>query len=136
MVKIFTSDSVLKKIPNFFKGDPIDRCRPSPCGPHSNCAVSRETALCSPCLDGFIGSPPNCRPECVVSSDCGQTLACVNSKCSDPCPGTCGFNARCQVINHNPICSCNPGYRGDPFIRCNAETSKKSLILIYLQFIL
>lgn len=43
----------------------------------------------------------------------------------DPCPGTCGFNARCQVINHNPICSCNPGYNGDPFVRCNLETSKK-----------
>lgn len=80
--------------------------------------------MCSPCLHGFIGTAPNCRPECVVSSDCGQTQACVNSKCVDPCPGTCGFNARCQAINHNPICSCNPGYIGDPFVRCNLEQSK------------
>jgi hypothetical protein len=59
-----------------------------------------------------------CRPECVVSSECSLNKACLNEKCSDPCPGTCGQNARCNVVNHNPICSCSPGYTGDPFSRC------------------
>lgn len=74
-------------------------------------------AVCS-CLPTYIGSPPGCRPECVVSSECAQNKACVNQKCTDPCPGTCGLNARCEVINHSPICSCTQGYTGDPFARC------------------
>lgn len=111
--------------------DPVDPCRPSPCGANSDCLVSHGNAVCS-CRPSFIGSPPNCRPECVVSSECGQTLACVNMKCVDPCPGTCGYNARCQVINHNPICSCNAGYNGDPFVRCNLEQSKSMLSPFFL----
>lgn len=68
--------------------------------------------------------PPDCRPECVVSAECSQDKACQNLKCIDPCPGTCGSNARCQVLNHNPICSCTSGYTGDPFLRCFIEDSK------------
>ena len=72
----------------------------------------------------MIGSPPNCRPECVVNSDCSQELACISRKCQDPCPGLCGINAYCRVRNHVPICVCNQGYQGDPFSRCNRITSK------------
>lgn len=25
---------------------------------------------------------------------------------------------RCSVINHNPICTCFDGYKGDPFYSC------------------
>lgn len=53
-----------------------------------------------------------------MSSDCPSQLACLRQKCEDPCPGTCGINARCQVVNHSPICSCPPLTTGDPFIRC------------------
>lgn len=65
-----------------------------------------------------------CRPECMVSTDCSQDKTCINQKCVDPCPGTCGLNARCQIVNHNPICSCQNGYTGDPFIQCYLEPSK------------
>lgn len=71
-------------------------------------------------MPGYIGAPPTCRPECVLSSECGQNEACLNQRCSDPCPGTCGFNARCTTINHNPICNCPPRYSGDPFRLCQA----------------
>lgn len=64
--------------------------------------------------------PPNCKPECSISAECPQDKACVNTKCIDPCPGTCGTNARCQVVNHNPICSCASSYTGDPFVKCFA----------------
>lgn len=96
---------------------PSNPCNPSPCGPNSQCRNLNDRAVCS-CLPTFIGQPPSCRPECVLSSECAQNMACVNQKCIDPCPGTCGFNARCEVINHSPICSCPSGYTGDPFRSC------------------
>lgn len=74
-------------------------------------------ATCT-CIKGYIGAPPTCRPECVVSSDCAPNEACTNQKCIDPCPGSCGRNTICNVINHNPICSCLSGMSGDPFINC------------------
>lgn len=92
-------------------------CQPSPCGPYSQCREVNGHAVCS-CQTSYIGSPPNCRPECIVSSDCAQNMACQNQKCIDPCPGTCGAEARCQVVNHYAACSCPPGYTGDPFNRC------------------
>lgn len=85
--------------------------------------------MCS-CQREFIGSPPNCRPECIVSSDCAQNLACQNQKCIDPCPGTCGAEARCQVINHYAACSCPNGYTGDPFNKClKLETCKHNVYI-------
>jgi hypothetical protein len=92
-------------------------CQPSPCGPNSQCREVNGHAVCS-CISGFIGTPPSCRPECVSSAECPLQQACLNQKCRDPCPGTCGQNARCQVVNHNPICSCSQGNTGDPFTRC------------------
>lgn len=92
-------------------------CYPSPCGPNSQCREINGQAVCS-CVPGFIGSPPTCRPECITSQECLLNQACVNQKCIDPCPGTCGINAKCQVVNHNPFCTCLPQYFGDPFVRC------------------
>lgn len=98
---------------------PINPCDPSPCGPNSRCLISDTGyAICS-CLPEYRGSPPICQPECVANSECAQNQACVNLKCIDPCPGTCGIGARCEVINHNPICSCGPNQQGDPFVSCN-----------------
>lgn len=99
-------------------------CHPSPCGPYSNCREINNHAVCS-CKENYIGSPPMCRPECLISADCALNFACLNSKCQDPCPGTCGLNARCLVTNHNPICSCSPGFTGDPFVRCIVEEKSK-----------
>lgn len=117
-------------IVNFFFFDflaaPIelgDPCRPSPCGPNSQCREINKQAVCS-CLPEFIGSPPGCRPECTVSSECSQAQACINQKCADPCPGPCGLNAECKVINHSPICTCQQGFTGDPFSRCFSEPRK------------
>ena len=92
-------------------------CMPSPCGPNSNCIVVSDHPVCS-CQTNFVGSPPSCKPECVVSAECPLTQACLGNKCQDPCPGTCGQNAKCMTVNHNPICTCTDGYTGDPFIRC------------------
>lgn len=85
--------------------------------------------MCS-CVPGFTGSPPTCRPECVTSPECSLNQACVNQKCIDPCPGTCGIGAKCQVVNHNPICSCPPQYTGDPFVRC--QIIRKQLLSYFI----
>lgn len=108
--------------------EPRNPCLPSPCGPNSQCRVNNGQAVCT-CLPEFIGSPPGCRPECTVSSECALNRACVNQKCVDPCPGTCGLNANCEVINHSPICSCQNGFTGDPFTRCFTLPRKIIIVL-------
>lgn len=110
----------------------IDPCRPSPCGPNSQCRTSDNHAVCS-CLQGYMGMPPSCRPECVVSAECPLTRACVNQKCSDPCLGSCGLGARCEVINHSPICSCREGQTGDPFQSCFDIPRKLDLMMQWLK---
>lgn len=121
--------------PPTFTGDPFTRCyhqpapaptptpsrnpcEPSPCGPNSICKVTGDIPSCT-CQMNYVGAPPNCRPECVVNTDCPSNLACISEKCRDPCPGSCGFNAECRVQNHIPICSCIPSFTGDPFTQCS-----------------
>lgn len=96
---------------------PPTPCTPNPCGPNSICRPINGQSVCS-CMPDYNGSPPGCRPECTVSSECPPEKACVNKKCTNPCPGHCGLNANCRVINHSPICSCNIDFLGDPFTRC------------------
>jgi len=105
-------------------------CQPSPCGPYSQCRAVNGQSVCS-CLAGYQGMPPACRPECVVNSDCGRNEACSNQKCRNPCPGTCGVGARCEVVNHNPICSCPPRFTGDAFVRC--RPIRKSLVVTFFR---
>lgn len=99
-------------------------CTPTPCGLNSQCRELDNHAVCS-CLPDMIGAPPNCRPECLVSSECALEKSCINQKCKNPCIGVCGLNARCQAINHNPICSCELGFSGDPLVRCLKEEIRK-----------
>ena len=110
----------------------VTPCVPSPCGPNSICRAINNQAVCS-CEASYVGLPPNCRPECVVNSECSQTRACYKYKCTDPCPGTCGLGAQCKVINHNPLCSCPLKMTGDPFIRCYPEIREQ--IFFQLLFI-
>lgn len=59
-----------------------------------------------------------CRPECVLNNECPQNKACIKNKCKDPCPGTCGENALCEVYNHIPMCRCPQGMIGNAFVQC------------------
>lgn len=107
-----------------------DPCNPSRCGSNTKCRVVNGLPVCS-CQANFIGSPPNCRPECVLNSECPLNKACDNQKCVDPCPKPCGLNAICRVINHSPICSCKSDYTGDPFSICTFVESKIFIFHIY-----
>lgn len=103
---------------------PVDNpCIPSPCGLYSDCRLVQNRAVCS-CIPNYYGAPPNCRPECTISSECPGDKSCVNQRCIDPCPGVCGLHALCRTVNHNPICSCMTGYTGDPFTQCVPQPSK------------
>ena len=95
--------------------EPVDPCSPSPCGPYSDCRVRNGNVAGCTCKPGFVGAPPNCRPECLINPDCSSDRACIQEKCRDPCPGTCASNANCQVISHRPTCTCPSGTRGDPY---------------------
>lgn len=94
-----------------------DPCVPSPCGSNSQCKYINGQAACS-CLENYNGTPPNCRPECLLSTECPAEKACVQQRCQDPCIGTCGTGAECFVRNHSPICKCLDGFTGDAFTRC------------------
>lgn len=97
-------------------------CVPSPCGANAICRETNGVGACT-CKEDYIGNPyGGCRPECVVNSDCTANRACLGSKCQDPCPGTCGSNAICQVVNHVATCYCQPGYYGNPFVYCNVAS--------------
>lgn len=106
-------------------------CTPSPCGANAVCRVQQNAGSCTCSID-YIGNPyEGCRPECTLNSDCPSNQACIGLKCKDPCPGTCGQNAQCYVINHAPTCTCFERYTGNPFIFCNliVEARKRLLIL-------
>lgn len=98
---------------------PSNPCVPSPCGPNSICTVTPggNSHTCS-CQRTFEGTPPKCQRECTSGSDCASDKACMNYKCKDPCPGSCGTNTVCVVRLHSPMCSCQEGYTGDPFTAC------------------
>ena len=101
-----------------------DPCNPSPCGANAQC----NNGICT-CLPEYQGDPyRGCRPECVLNSDCSRTQACLRNKCKNPCPGTCGTNAVCNVNNHIPMCTCIEGYTGNAFILCSPIPRKMNFI--------
>ena len=105
----------------------IDPCNPSPCGQNAICTARQRAGACR-CIPEYFGDPyVACRPECTINADCPSSLACVSLHCVDPCPGVCGVNAQCRVVNHAPTCTCNPGYRGDPFTACSLIPQSKSV---------
>lgn len=102
------------------KVEPRDPCVPSPCGPNADSTRVGDRCECS-CHPGYIGAAPYCRPECTANSDCPSHLACIRQKCQDPCPGSCGSNALCTVVNHSPVCTCLAGFIGNAFSYCYPE---------------
>ena len=103
----------------------VDPCEPNPCG--RGALPLRSTGRCDcfcpyPSSKGYqpdlIPHYTECRPECVVTSDCPPNLSCRDHVCQDPCTSTCGRGATCTVVNHSPMCSCPPGDAGNPLVQC------------------
>lgn len=107
--------------------EPKHPCNPSPCGANAICKELNGAGSCT-CLPEYLGDPyTGCRPECVMNTDCPRNKACINNKCLNPCPGTCGLNAECTVNKHTPICNCLPGYTGNPLQSCHLLPPSKIL---------
>lgn len=95
-------------------------CSKIQCGLNAICQDVDNKALCS-CLPDFYGDPTKeCKPECLMNSDCSPHEACINRKCTDPCQQSniCGLNAVCLCSDHTVSCLCPDGYMGDPLIQC------------------
>ena len=109
-----------------------ERCE-NPCHSLSPCHVSAictvvnslpfRTMICA-CREGWVPDTdtscvpvelPN-PPGCARNDDCPNGEACINRQCMDPCD--CGTNAQCFVQDHRPVCTCPPGYIGNPLIAC------------------
>lgn len=97
----------------------IDPCSYTHCGINALCRADLNHKARCYCADNYKGNPHvQCiRPECVSNNECPFNLVCRNEKCEDPC--NCGQGAVCTVNNHRAICSCPPGYTGNPSIKCS-----------------
>ena len=108
-----------------------DPCLFQECGANAICTPRLHQAFCR-CQEGYRGNPyDQCRQyECLIDSDCRDTLKCENEKCVDPC--ACAQFADCTPRNHRGICTCFPDYTGNPYgIACDPS---KEFVNIYLIF--
>ncbi|XP_022245556.1 fibrillin-1-like, partial [Limulus polyphemus] len=111
------------------------------CGVNTLCHVINHKVECIPdgthceneedcnveecCSDMTCDSDKICENgKCVVGcrrdSDCTFDKACINSQCIDPCSmqNVCSRNADCRPVVHRPLCTCKPGFTGQPSDYC------------------
>ncbi|CAB4059878.1 unnamed protein product [Lepeophtheirus salmonis] len=112
-------------------GSCIDACKVNPCGVNAICKSASHDSRCS-CPNGYTGNPshecyfvsptsePLLTPGCRNDDDCPTYSLCKNTMCINPCAedSPCAPTANCQVINHNPVCTCPNGYIGSPTTVC------------------
>lgn len=57
---------------------------------------------------------------CESDTECLDSEACYMGQCENLCSfaTVCAPNAKCNVIKHRPVCSCPPGYEGNPATKC------------------
>lgn len=70
----------------------------------------------------MVGDPflQGCRlkGDCRNNNDCSSDTRCENQRCINPCEDFCGNGTKCEVQNHDPVCSCLPKWTGNPRIGC------------------
>ena len=92
------------------------------CGTNALCRVTLHRPQCY-CPTGMQGNPTViCIPVgCQSHDDCSTDEVCdrLNRVCVKVCETvTCAPRASCEGIEHEALCKCPPGQRGNPFIRC------------------
>lgn len=110
------SDSECQLTQTCLNRECVDPCLFEKCGINAQCSAKNHRAVCA-CLPDYKPDPDpyiRCKQyECLSDPDCVSTLACVNEKCVNPCQ--CARFADCSVRNHKGICTCFPGYEGNPY---------------------
>ncbi|XP_037773775.1 fibropellin-1-like [Penaeus monodon] len=111
-------------------GSCVDPCVVgAPCGRNAECAVTLHRPICS-CPAGYTGNPrqeclkaPTVPPGCTSDFDCIETKVCYDRDCKDPCglANPCAAKATCTTVSHRPVCTCNPGYSGNPYVFCGVD---------------
>lgn len=114
----------------------VQPCAPNPCDPNASCdTYGNQFVVCETCNGPDSINNHACRPQCILNSDCGFDTSCINNRCVDPCPGSCGVNAECTVYYHDPICRCADGLVGNPYEHCKQPSYtrelKKYIICLY-----
>ena len=58
--------------------------------------------------------------ECLSDDDCIAHEACFGGVCANPCKieGICARYALCHVEDHRELCTCPPGFTGNPKLNC------------------
>lgn len=98
-----------------------------PCDDSALCkaldTIPLRTMVCE-CPDGMIiqedgscATLPPIKPICAAHEECPSEKACINGFCKDPCQ--CGVNAKCEIVDHHAVCTCLPGFEGDPEVVCH-----------------
>ncbi|XP_054290488.1 fibropellin-1-like [Macrosteles quadrilineatus] len=115
-------------------GDPYVSCR-AECFTHSDCPSHKPSCLNAKCVDvcaGVCGVNANCRVRDGTTAVCScpkdmtgnPFVSCRPFEKTDLCiPNPCGTNARCEPGHdrsgkERPVCTCIPGYLGDPLSYC------------------
>lgn len=95
----------------------IDPC-PGACGIDSLCKVVAHRPVCA-CPKGYAGNPYTRCEQPLKPIIPGKIPPDVPS---NPCvPPPCGVNTECKVEGSKPVCSCIPGYVGNPNTSCRPE---------------
>lgn len=94
-----------------YRGNPFELCEPIP---DDYCEQDQVCAL------GKICENNRCIEGCRNDANCRFEESCLNKQCQNPCQlfGACGLNALCKPLNHDRICTCVPGFTGDPRVQC------------------
>lgn len=71
-------------------------------------------------------------PGCQSDSDCSDSEKCVYGRCTEACRvDFCGINAQCKSQYHRALCTCPPGYVGNPHIECSASKFKYFIFFFF-----
>ena len=90
------------------------------CGRNADCIARNHNPECE-CKPGFSSDGKTCKKiECQVDTDCSNDKKCEGNMCKIVClmGEPCGENALCSSENHKQDCHCQPGFTGDPKVKC------------------
>lgn len=112
------------------------------CGRGAECTAIAHKAQCN-CPAGTQG---DARTACIIAvchynEDCAEDETCdrLNRVCRKVCSeDSCGDEALCTAKNHEPMCSCPPGTKGNPYVECEGKNQLlySSIFNIFLQILI